>query len=68
MDGARVWFPATDAWGLLVVVCSPAAPFACPPPSLSWPRRLARCSPGALSRTTRAVAGVRWGWVGGGGP
>ena len=65
--GARMWFPATPGWGLLVVVCSPAAPFACPPPSFSLLRRLGRCSPGALPGPTRAVVGVRWGWVGGGG-
>ena len=64
--GAGVWFPATPGWGLLVVVCSPAAPFACPPPSFSLPRRLGRCSPGALPGPTRAVVGVRWGRVGGG--
>ena len=37
--GARVWFPATPGWGLLMVVCSPDAPFACPPSSFSLPRR-----------------------------
>ena len=56
--GVRVWFPASPGWGLLVVVCPPVAPFACPPPSLSLPRRLGRCSPGASSRL--------W-WVGAGG-
>ena len=64
--GARMWFPATPGWGLLVVVCSPAAPFACPPSSFFLPRRLGRCSPGALPGPTRAVMGVRWGWLGGG--
>ena len=64
--GAWVWFPATPGWGLLVVVCSPAAPFACPPPSFFWLCRLACCSPGALSGTIRAVVGVRGGWLGGG--
>ena len=63
--GASVWFPATPGWGLLVVVCSPAAPFACPPSSFSLPCRLGRCFPGALPGPTRAVVGVRWGWVGG---
>ena len=37
--GARVWFPPTPGAGLLVVVCPPAAPFACPPPCFSLPRR-----------------------------
>ena len=64
--GDWVWFPATPGWGLLVAVCSPAAPFACPPPSFFWLLRLACCPPGALSGTTRVVVGVRWGWVGGG--
>ena len=53
--------PRHPGWGLLVVVCPPAAPFACPPPSFSLPRRLGRCSPGALPEATRAVVGVRWG-------
>ena len=60
--GAQLWFPATPGWGLLVVLCSP---FACPPSSFSLPRRLARCSPGAVPGPVRAVVGVRWGWVGG---
>ena len=30
--GCVFWFSATPGWGLLVVVCSPAAPFVCPPP------------------------------------
>ena len=30
--GVRVRFPASPGWGLLVVVCPPVAPFACPPP------------------------------------
>ena len=60
--GAQLWFPATPGWGLLVVLCSP---FACPPSSFSLPRRLARCSPGAVPGPARAVVGVRWGWVGG---
>ena len=64
--GACVWLPATPGWGLLVVVCSPAVPFACPPRSSSVPRRLSHCSPGALSGSSRAVVGVLWGWVGGG--
>ena len=61
--GCGVWvlFPAPPGWGLLVV-CPPAAPFACPPPSVSLPRRLGRCSPGALPGPSRL-----W-WVGGGGP
>ena len=42
-------------------------PLCVPPPPSSLPRRLACCSPGALSGTTRAVVGVRWGWLGGGG-
>ena len=59
--GCGVWvgFPAPPGWGLLVV-CPPAAPFACPPPSVSLPRRLGQCSPGALP-------GPSWlWWVGGG--
>ena len=59
--------PAAPGLGLLVVVCSPPAPFACPPSSFSLPRRLGRCSPGALPGRCRAVVGVREGWVGGGG-
>ena len=68
--GGYVW-----VWGLcvvaplppwLVVVCSPAVPFACPPPSFSVPHRLAHCSPGALSGSFWAVPGVLPGWVGGG--
>ena len=65
--GAPVWFPATPGWGLLVEVRSPAAPSVCPSSSFSLPCRLGRCSPGALPGPTRAVMGVRWGWVGGGG-
>ena len=57
--GVWVWFPAPPGWGLLVV-CPPAAPFACPPPSVSLPRRLGRCSPGAVPGPSRL-----W-WVGGG--
>ena len=62
--GAQVSFPATPPWGLLVVMCSPAAPFACPPSSFLLPRRLRRCSPGALPGPTWVVVGVRSGWVG----
>ena len=40
---SAVWFPAPPGWGLLVV-CPPAVPFACPPPSVSFPCRLGRCS------------------------
>ena len=59
--GCGVWvlFPAPPGWGLLVV-CPPAAPFACPPPSVSLPRRFGRCSPGALPGPARL-----W-WVEGG--
>ena len=64
--GCVLWSPATPGWDLVVAVCSPAAPFACPPPSFSWLRCLACCSPGALSGTTRAVVGVWLGWDGGG--
>ena len=41
--GCGVWvlFPAPPGWGLLVV-CPPATPFACPPPSVSLLRRLGR--------------------------
>ena len=58
--GVRVWFPASPGWGLLVLVCPPVAPFACPPPSFSVLRRLGRCSRGALPGPSRL-----W-WVGGG--
>ena len=52
--GCGVWvlFPAPPVWGLLVV-CPPAANFACPPPSVSLPRRLGRCSPGAVPWPSR---------------
>ena len=65
-----VWWPLSrlgcviprppPCWGLLVV-CPPAAPFACPPPSVSFPRRLGRCSPGAVPGPSRL-------WWAGGGP
>ena len=55
---SAVWFPAPPGWGLLVV-CPPAAPFACPPPSVSFPCRLGRCFPGAVPGPSRL-----W-WVGG---
>ena len=42
------------------MVCPPAAAFACPPPSVSFPHRLGRCSPGAVPGLSRL-----W-WVGGG--
>ena len=58
--GVWVWFPAPPGWGLLVL-CPPAAPFACPPPPVSLPRRLGRCSRGA-------VPGRSWLWWVGGGP
>ena len=57
--GVWVWFPPPAGRGLLVV-CPPAAPFACPPPSVSVTRRLGRCSPGAVPGPSRL-----W-WVGGG--
>ena len=38
-----------------------------PPPSFSLPRRLARFSPGTLSGSNRAMVGVRWCLLGGGG-
>ena len=50
--GVWVWFPAPPGWGLLVV-CPPAAPFGCPPPSVPLPRRFRRCSPGALPGPSR---------------
>ena len=56
---SAVWFPAPPGWGLLMV-CPPAAPFACPPPSVSFPRCLGWCSPGAVPGPSRL-----W-WVGGG--
>ena len=49
---SAVWFPAPPGWGLLVV-CPPAAPFACPPPCVSYPRRLGRCPPGAVPGPSR---------------
>ena len=62
--GARVWFAACPGWGLLVVVCSPAAPFACPPSSFFLPRRLGRCSPGVpcpgLPGLWWVCGGARW--------
>ena len=39
---SAVWFPAPLGWGLLVVRPL-AVPFACPPPSVSFPCRLGRC-------------------------
>ena len=39
---SAVWFPAHLGWGLLVVRPL-AVPFACPPPSVSFPCRLGRC-------------------------
>ena len=39
---SAVWFPAPLGWGLLVV-CPLAVPFACPPPSVSFPCGLGRC-------------------------
>ena len=56
---SAVWFPAPPGLGLLLV-CPPTVPFACPPPSVSFPRRLGRCSPGAVPGPSRL-----W-WVGGG--
>ena len=56
---SAVWFPAPPGWGLLVV-CPPAAPFACPSPSVSFPRRLGRCSPGAVPGPSR----LWWVWGG----
>ena len=45
--------------------CLPLPP-CLPPPLLPLLRFLACCSPCACSGTTRAMVGVRWGWVGGG--
>ena len=56
---SAVWFPAPPGWGLLVV-CPPAVPFACPPPSVSFPCRLGRCFSGAVPGPSPL-----W-WVGGG--
>ena len=56
---SAVWFPALPGWGLLVV-CPPAVPFACPPPSVSFPCRLGRCFSGVVPGPSRL-----W-WVGGG--
>ena len=55
---SAVWFPTPPGWGLLVV-CPPAVPFACPPPSVSFPCRLGRCFSGVLPGPSRL-----W-WVGG---
>ena len=57
---SAVWFPAPPGWDLLVV-CPPAAPFVCPPPSVCFPRHLGRCSP-------LAESGPSWLWWVGGGP
>ena len=46
----------------------PRRPLACSPPAFSWLCCLECYSSGVLSGTTWAVVGVRWGWVGGGGP
>ena len=54
-----VWFPAPPGLGLLVV-CPLAVPFACPPPSVSFPCRLGRCFSGVVPGPSRL-----W-WVGGG--
>ena len=56
---SAVWFPAPLGWGLLVV-CPLAVPFACPPPSVSFPCRLGRCVSGVVPGPSRL-----W-WVGGG--
>ena len=56
---SAVWFPAPPGWGLLVV-CPPAVPSACPPPSVSFPCRLGRCFSGVVPGPSRL-----W-WVGGG--
>ena len=56
---SAVWFPAPLGWGLLVV-CPLAVPFACPPPSVSFPCRLGRCFSGVVPGPSRL-----W-WVGGG--
>ena len=56
---SAVWFPAPSGWGLLVV-CPPAVPFACPPPSVSFPCPLGRCFSGFVPGPSRL-----W-WVGGG--
>ena len=56
---SAVWFPAPPGWGLLVV-CPLAVPFACPPPSVSFPCRLGRCFSGVVPGPSRL-----W-WVGGG--
>ena len=56
---SAVWFPAPPGWGLLVV-CPLAVPFACPPPSVSFPCRLGRCFSGVVPSPSRL-----W-WVGGG--
>ena len=56
---SAVWFPAPPGWGLLVV-CPLVVPFACPPPSVSFPCRLGRCFSGVVPGPSRL-----W-WVGGG--
>ena len=56
---SAVWFPAPLGWGLLVV-CPLAVPFACSPPSVSFPCRLGRCFSGVVPGPSRL-----W-WVGGG--
>ena len=56
---SAVWFPAPLGWGPLVV-CPLAVPFVCPPPSVSFPCRLGRCSSGVVPGLSRL-----W-WEGGG--
>ena len=55
---SAVWFPAPLGWGLLVV-CPLAVPFACRPPSVSFPCRLGRCFSGVVPGPSRL-----W-WMGG---
>ena len=56
---SAVWFPGPPGWGLLVVFPL-AVPFACSPPSVSFPCRLGRCFSGVVPGPSRL-----W-WVGGG--
>ena len=64
---SAVWFAALPGWGLLVV-CPPAAPFACPPPSVPFPWCRAQAFPavvgggGSLSLSRVPSPGVSpWG-------
>ena len=54
---SAVWFPAPPGWGLLVV-CPPAAPFVCSPPSVSFSVLLWAVFPWCRARAFPAVVGL----------